>query len=91
MPCPRPVALLAAGLATSVPIVFAAAAAPAAPPPTLVRVGQVTQETLAPRRKVTAELRSPRSSSPASLEAGIVVEVLAEEGVSVRAGGGGGR
>jgi RND family efflux transporter MFP subunit len=86
MPCPRPVALLAAGLATSVPIVFAAAAEPAAPPPTLVRVGQVTQETLAPRRKVTAELRSPRSSSPASLEAGIVVEVLAEEGVSVRAG-----
>lgn len=87
MPCPRPVALLAAGLAASVPIVlFAASAELAAPPPALVRVGQVSLETLAPRRKVTAELRSPRASSPASLESGIVVEVLAEEGASVEAG-----
>ncbi len=86
MPCLRPVALLAAGLATCFQLAIASAAEPAAPPPTLVRVGQVSQETLAPRRKVTAELRSPRASSPASLEAGLVLEVLFEEGSAVRAG-----
>lgn len=78
----RPVALLAAGLATSFPLAFVSAA----PPPSLVRVGQVSQETLAPRRKVTAELRAPRTSSPAGLESGLVLEVLFEEGSAVRAG-----
>lgn len=86
MPRLRPVALLAAGLATCFQLAIASAAEPAAPPPTLVRVGQVSQETLAPRRKVTAELRSPRASSPASLESGLVLEVLFEEGSAVRAG-----
>lgn len=86
MPRLRPVALLAAGLATCVPLGSIFAAEAAAPPPSLVRVGQVSQETLAPRRKVTAELRSPRASSPASLESGLVLEVLVEEGSAVRTG-----
>lgn len=85
MPRLRPVALPAAGLAICFPLGSAFAADPA-PPPSLVRVGQVSQETLAPRRKVTAELRSPRASSPASLESGLVLEVLVEEGSAVRAG-----
>lgn len=55
-------------------------------PPAMVRLGEVREETLSPRRQVVAELRSPRVSEVASFEAGIVTEVCFREGDPVAEG-----
>jgi len=61
-------------------------AASAQAPPARVRVATVLEETIAPRRSVTAELRSPRIADVASVEPGIVVEVLVRDGEPIGAG-----
>jgi membrane fusion protein (multidrug efflux system) len=80
-PHPRPPALALLLLATICGEAFSAQA-----PPARVRVATVLEETIAPRRSVTAELRSPRIADVASVEPGIVSEVLVREGDSVVAG-----
>ena len=60
--------------------------APAGPPPTPVRVGEVREAMLAPRKKVFGELRAVHRSTIAAEEAGIVRRVVASEGARVDAG-----
>ncbi len=60
--------------------------APQGPPPSPVRVAEVREEELAPRRKVFGELRSARRTTVAAEESGIVRELLVREGSSTEAG-----
>ncbi|MCE2882370.1 MAG: efflux RND transporter periplasmic adaptor subunit [Planctomycetaceae bacterium] len=60
--------------------------APQGPPPTPVRVAQVREEPLAPRRKVFGELRASRRTTLAAEENGIVRELLVRAGDTVAAG-----
>jgi len=53
------------------------------PPVSMVRLGEVKQETLAQVREVTGEVRALRRSALAAQEAGRVVEMLADEGKRV--------
>lgn len=54
--------------------------------PTPVRVANVESASLAPRRLVTGELRSPRTSRVAAREPGIVEDILVRDGQRVRKG-----
>ena len=62
-------------------------AAPAAPPPTPVKVAAARTEQMAPRKKVFGELRAARRATIAAEEGGIVREVLVREGEKAEAGG----
>lgn len=86
-------ALIPTLFALSLPFAAAAAAAqdastgaPKGPPPTPVRVAEVREESLAPRKKVFGELRAARRVTVATEEGGIVRELLVREGDSVAAG-----
>ncbi len=65
---------------------FAQEGAPKGPPPSPVRVAELREEELAPRRKVFGELRSARRTTVAAEESGIVREMLVREGGSAEAG-----
>jgi len=60
--------------------------APKGPPPSPVRIAEVREESLAPRRKVFGELRAARRTTVAAEEGGIVREMLVREGLAVEAG-----
>jgi RND family efflux transporter MFP subunit len=62
------------------------AAAAQGPPPSPVRAAPVLEQDLRPRRTVPGELRSPRESRLASIEAGLVEAILVREGEAVAAG-----
>ena len=60
--------------------------APKGPPPSPVKVAEVTREELAPRKRVFGELRAARRATIAAEEGGIVREVLVREGQRAEAG-----
>ena len=69
-----------------VPAVSAQDGAPKGPPPSPVKVAEVREDQLAPRRKVFGELRAARHATVAAEEAGIVRELLVQEGSIVAVG-----
>ena len=78
MPSPHSVA---AAAALAVSAVLSAQA-----PPTPVRVAPITQETLAPRRELTGELRVRSRAKVAAIEPGRIAEIAFELGQRVTAG-----
>lgn len=70
----------------AVPVSWAQDGAPQGPPPTPVKVAEVREEPLAPRRKVFGELRAARRTTVAAEEGGIVREMLVREGSAVSQG-----
>lgn len=82
-PRSRPLGLLLAAAVLACPPAFAAAQGP---PPSPVKAAPVAEQWLRPRRTVSGELRSPRESRLASIEAGIVESIFVREGERVAAG-----
>lgn len=83
---PPPFRPLGPLLAAAVLALLPAFAAAQGPPPSPVRAAPVEEHLLRPRRTVSGELRSPRESRLASIEAGIVESVLVREGERIAAG-----
>lgn len=75
-----------AAAAIAIAASLASPAAAQGPPPSPVRAAPVLEQTLRPRRTVPGELRSPRESRLASIEAGLVEAILVREGERVAAG-----